>query len=273
MKINFLTWNTQLYEYGNIIHKAKPIKPIDYRTCIEVIHYIMEHMKKDNAIAILQEIPLNCNKTRSEHIIFTLLRGVFSEDEYKILYNKNKRVRNQIKMTVVIGRKDLIEKDDTGINSEIEDFCNCFYSFLVKPNLRVVAVHQSLREGGYVSDKLSRKKEYDPFIILGDFNSGDYAKRNETKVFRLNRQNYLDLISQGHYIDICEGKETREFIYSNGQIYKTPIDHVLIKKDVIGKILQNIDELKIDDTLKLSDHYPITFSFDYHYEKNENNKF
>lgn len=255
MIINFLTWNTQLYEYGNNI-KNMDFKDIDYNICSEIFGYIKNHMKKENAIAVLQEIPLDCNRTNEIHEIFRMLCENFPEEEYDIKYNKNTSVRNQIKMTVVIAKKNLIKRDTLGID-ETEDFCNCYFSFIVEPNLRVLAVHQKLEKDGYVLDKI--REGYEPQIVLGDFNSGNYEKRNETEEFQENRKRYVDLLETKNYVDLCEGQITRKVQFSNGDIYETPIDHVLIKQSISnsGK------ELKIDDSIDLSDHYPISFIYEY----------
>ncbi len=243
MKINLMTWNTQLYEYGNIIARNKPVRPIDYTRCNEVIKVIKEHIdKKDNAISVLQEIPLRSNITNSEHIIFTLLCDAFPEKDYTIIYNLNETIRNQIKMTVVISKKNLIKKDEKGINSSNEDYCSCFVSFMACC-VQVLAVHQSLNKGGFVNDKII--SVYTPDIILGDFNAGNYKKRKESADFKYNRQQYLTLLGEG-YKDICKGKNTT--------IYKTPIDHVLIKNTIKD---ENVKKVTIDNSIQASDHYPI----------------
>ena len=87
MQVNIMSWNTQLYEYGNQISKHIPVKAIDYGKCIDVINIIRKHMEKNNAIAILNEIPLRCNVTNCEHIIWTILRDVFPMDQYTTLFN------------------------------------------------------------------------------------------------------------------------------------------------------------------------------------------
>ncbi len=245
MKIKLMTWNTQLYEYGNIIATNKPVRSIDYTRCNEVLKVIKEHIDKkenakENAIAVLQEIPLRSNITNSEHIIFTLLCGAFPEKDYTVIYNVNETIRNQIKMTVVISKKNFIRKDEEGINRSNEDYCNCFVSFMVD-NVKVLAVHQSLKKGGFVNDKII--SGYTPDIILGDFNAGNYKKREESNEFKNNRQKYITLLNNG-YTDICQGQNTTK--------YGTPIDHVLIKSNI--KYEANF---KIDEKNNNSDHYPI----------------
>lgn len=263
MVYNIMTWNTQLYEYGNIIDDTKIVKPLDYVKFNDVVNTIKKHMGKDNSIAVLQEIPLNSNITQSEHIFFTMLCGAFPDKDYNILYNRNITVRNQMKMTIVIGRKGLVEKDDEGINSDTEKYCNCFYSLRIRDlDLQVLAVHQSLKDGGRISDKLSKKEGYRPNIILGDFNAGNYEKKNESAEFVDNRDNFNTLLREYKYTDICKGRVTREWISPKGVVYKTPIDHVLVKESLAQDPFTNYAEPYINETLKLSDHHPITFEID-----------
>lgn len=257
MIINFMTWNTRLYEYGNKCNKNY-VKPFDYCKCIDTINTVRKYMLKRNSIIVLQEIPLKCNITHSEHIIWTLLGGVFPQDKYMVLYNKNENVRDQIKTTVVIAEKHLIELDDKGFNSNKEDYCNCFVSFKIKDtDLYILAVHQSLSDKEFISDKLDKNPNYKPTIILGDFNAGNYSKKNETNQFKKNRENYKKLLSKG-YVDICEGQTIREATYK-GQIYKTSIDHILIE-NTNESLIYNKPNIKPNN---LSDHYIITVKLNY----------
>lgn len=250
MKINFMTWNTQLYEYGNIIWTdqstgLKKVKDINYSRCIDTINIIREHMSKENAVVVLQEIPLRSNITHSEHIVWTLLRGVFPKNEYTILYNVQEGIADQIKTTVVIAKIGLIEFDDEKINTNKKDYCNCFVSFKVKnADLQVLAVHQ--KDNVYASDRLNKDK---PNIILGDFNAGDYTKIKETEQFQKNRDNYKKLLAHG-YTDICCGQIT--------SMYSTPIDHILIDDKNVNKG----KKLDIVPDRRLSDHWRITLEFE-----------
>lgn len=256
MQVNIMSWNTQLYEYGNQISKHIPVKAIDYGKCIDVINIIRKHMEKNNAIAILNEIPLRCNVTNCEHIIWTILRDVFPMDQYTTLFNINANVKNQIKTTVVIGPKDFVQIDNNGVNSSSEVFCNCFVSFMIPSvGLSILAVHQSLKKGGYISNKLGTNNTYNPDMIIGDFNAGDYTKKDEDKDFMSNRDNYKSLLNMG-YKDLCNGKCTRQ-VDVNGYTYKTPIDHVLIKEEKCNPDQNILYSCSIDDRVKLSDHYPI----------------
>lgn len=235
-----MTWNTQLYEYCNILSDKKRVKSIDYGKCIDIINIVREHMRKENAVAVLQEIPLRSNVTRSEHIFWTLLQGVFPQKDYTILYNIE--TVGQIKMTVVIAKKGIIESDDERINLN-KGYKNCFVSFKVKnTDLHVLAVHQ--KNDVYASDRFNKDKPK-PNIILGDFNTGEYSIQEYSKEFQANRNNYRELLKQG-YMDICNGQITT--------IYNTPIDHILVD-------VENVKRTKDLEIVRdsLSDHYRITF--------------
>lgn len=253
MNLSIMTWNTQLYEYGNMIAEKKSVKPIDYIKCNEIIRTVKAHVeKRENAIAVLQEIPLRSNITHSEHIIFTLLCAAFPEKDYTILYNVNEMVRNQIKTTVVISKNSLIMKDKEGINSNTENYCNCFVSFLIK-DYKILAVHQSLKNGGFIYDRID--SEYRPDIILGDFNIGNYTKKNESEEFQKNREKYKKFLESG-YVDICNGQKTRKQVFDNRFVYETPIDHILVRADN-PDIIYDYKNVNIDNYNNNSDHYPI----------------
>lgn len=165
-----------------------------------------------------------------------------------MIYNISSKY--QIKMTIVLANKGLIELDDNGINSTGEEYCNCFVSFNIKDtDLHVLAVHQPLKKGGHVSDKLNKKTNYKPNVILGDFNAGDYSKKNETDQFIKNRDDYKNLLERG-YKDICEGQITRK---KNG--YEAPIDHILLDKNVMDNFSYN--NVIVGKDVSFSDHYPI----------------
>ena len=56
-EINFLTWNTQLYEMGNSINDEQPVKKIDMLTFNIVVEKVKKFLdSKNEAVAILQEI-------------------------------------------------------------------------------------------------------------------------------------------------------------------------------------------------------------------------
>lgn len=236
MNVNIMTWNTRLYEYGNKV--GIQTKEIDADLFASIIKLIDEHLERENAIAILQEVPYWCNITWKKHELFKKFEDHYTEDQYTVIYNISSQC--QIMMTIVIAKKGVIEFDDERIKNKNKDYCNRFVSFKVKnADLYVLAVHQ--KDNVYASDKLNKDK---PNIILGDFNAGDYTKENESDQFQKNRDNYKTLLAQG-YTDICDGQITTD--------YETPIDHILIDD-------KNVDKVKKLDIVRdgLSDHYRIT---------------
>ncbi len=246
-EIRFLTWNTQLYEMGNKV--SKDIKKIDEDLFFKIIKEIKKFFSTSNkAIAVLQEIPYKCNNNGyKEHELFTKFKNEFPESNYSMLYNIS--TENQIMMTVVLSPKvtgKIIKLD--GINNN-----RCVLFGIENQELSIMGVHS-----GCAEQVLTWKKNKNPDIILGDFNAGDYEKRNATDVFITNRTIYRDLIRE--YTDILKGQNTRKYVFGDGKVYETPIDHVLIKKDKERMEKYLFDDISINtNTNNLSDHYLISF--------------
>ena len=97
------------------------------------------------------------------------------------------------------------------------------------------------------------KAEFYPHFMIGDFNSGNYKKHKNDESISVNRQNFL-LLSEC-YIDLVQGENTTT--------YQTQIDHVLMENslDLRGKC--RFFNVKVDRTIKESDHYPIFFDLDF----------
>ena len=89
--------------------------------------------------------------------------------------------------------------------------------------------------------------------MLGDVNAGIYIKKSNDNEIAVNRQNYL-LLTEG-YIDICQGEHTTK--------YRTYIDHVLLKSSYAFLQTHKVTGLCVDRSVKLSDHYPITFQLEW----------
>lgn len=81
--------------------------------------------------------------------------------------------------------------------------------------------------------------------MIGDFNAGNYKKDKNDSGIVSNRQSYL-LLSEG-YLDACQGLNTTS--------YDTQIDHILIMNDADKSY--KYDNVKVDYTMKVSDHYPV----------------
>lgn len=246
MAWNIMTWNTQLYEQGNsfLNGQEKPINSACYEKIFDTIAEYLE--SKNNSIAVLQEIPYYTKRSWSwlEHEIFTAFEKKFPKVDYDVFLNDILPVK-ALKMTVVIAKKGIIERDD-----EIDTGDNCFVGFKIeKTDLRVLAIHS--HDASDLYKWLAKNEGYSPQIILGDFNAGNYKKkdRDRDREIAANRKDYLK-ICEG-YIDLFQGCYTTS--------YKTHIDHVLIENsnEFHGKYSsKNID---VDYGMTLSDHYPLSF--------------
>lgn len=252
-EINFLTWNTQLYEMGNSINDEQPVKKIDMLTFNIVVEKVKKFLdSKNEAVAILQEIPFKCNIDGfKEHILFHKFLGFFPDDKYDMYYNVSSE--KQIKMTVVLAKKIGSEKLIYRKKEELNN--NMCVSFGIKElDLSIIGVHP------HNANELLKwlQKSGFPDIMLGDFNAGDYKKRCEDSKFKDNRNNYRKLILE--YTDICNGQKTRRMVFPNGFVYETPIDHVLIKDSSELKKKYQCKIVKIErNEDNVSDHYPIYF--------------
>lgn len=237
MNINFMTWNTRLYMKGNRVGRNQ--EKIDFEKYKDIIEIIKIHVNKKNGIAILQEIPYKSNITRKEHELFVELKNDFPKDQYSLIYNVSNQ--NQIKMTVVIAKNEVIQHNKDGLNN------NCCVSFLVnKTDLNVLGVHS--HNAFELREWLPGEELFNPNIMLGDFNSGNYIKEKNDNKIMVNRKNYL-MLTEG-YIDICQGEYTHH-------IYKTHIDHILLKNNNGFHEKYKYKNVKVDREVILSDHYPL----------------
>lgn len=249
MTINLMTWNTGLYMFGNEM-KDKSIKPIDDiadKIVNGVFGIVKQFLEKENAIAILQEVPYVSNLNWGKHPWFKKFVNTFPEENYCSIYNKIPS-NKALKMTVVLAKKDLISSMD------IERDNNLYVSFQILPNtpdqLTALAVHSHDAEEclGY----LQRNYNTDYSLILGDFNAGNYIKEKNDDSIANNRDQYLRLING--YIDICQGEYTTE--------YYTYVDHVLLRSKYSFLQTHKVNNLDVSRDVKYSDHYPIIFELE-----------
>lgn len=249
MIINLMTWNTGLYMFGNKT-KNKSFKPINdktNKTVDEIFEIVKKFLEKEKAIAILQEIPYVSNLNWSIHPWFEKFINTFPKENYCYIYNKIPS-NKALKMTVVLAKKNLIHSTD------IERDNNLYVSFQILPNspsqLIALAVHAHDAEEclGY----LQRNCNTDYSLILGDFNAGNYIKETNDDKIAKNRVMYLKLING--YIDICQGEYTTE--------YHTYVDHVLLRSKYSFLQTHKLNNLVVNRSVSLSDHYPITFELE-----------
>ena len=249
MKVNFMTWNTGLFMYGNSI-KGKPYQEIQDSKYEEIFAYIRNFLDtKDHAIAVLQEIPYVSNLNwKTHHPLFVRFMGEFQEDCI-ILYNKIK-TNKALKMTVILTKGQELLHRIAGV----EEYNNCYMPFRIvneDTDIAVLALHA--HNAFECREYLALHPEIKYSLILGDFNAGNYRKESEDNEFAVNRQNYL-LLTEG-YIDICQGEHTTE--------YHTYIDHALLESSYAFLQTHRASGLCVDRSVKLSDHYPITFQLEW----------
>lgn len=235
MKIKFLTWNTQLYEYRNTKGKTIENGLKVYNQEIEIIKkHFFDLSDDEKAIAVLQEIPyrIKINRKWCLHPVFEEFENDFPDTDYDIIYHSGWH----IKMTVVIASK--------GIVSECKGKTNLYIPFMINSlQLNVLALHA---HNAFETRKwLAEHEDYKPNIMLGDFNAGNYRKSNKDNEIAVNRQNYL-LLTEG-YIDLCQGVYTTK--------YQTQIDHILLEN--IDEFKYKFENVKVNYDVKISDHYPV----------------
>jgi len=252
MIYNIMTWNTQLFEQGNkLFSKGKSIKAIDKDRYDKIFIAIAKHLESSRSIAVLQEIPYVSNVGWKEHKIFTAFKDEFSEKDYDVFYNIYSK--KQLKMTVVIAKKEITEKEVDKINTG-----NCFVGCTLKETgLRILAIHS--HKAKELDEWLAKEKNYYPQMILGDFNAGNYKKKNKDFGIAENRKNYL-MVCEG-YIDLFQGFYTTR--------YKTHIDHVLIENSNEFHDKYSIKDIVVGYDKNLSDHYPLSFKLEYNENCND----
>lgn len=226
--LSILTWNTQLYEQGNIIENT--IKKIDIYNFMSIVKFIKNHLEQENSIVFLQEIPYCCNATWRAHFLYTKFKEFFNPNEYDVKWNLTSP--NQIMMNVAISAPNTLILDHSNWND------NRTISVHYK-GLNITGIHA--KNGVYNVDYINKLSNNTAHVILGDFNSGDYAKSE-------NRQTFNNLLK--HHTCICNEPTT---------IYNTPIDHIFVDNNIVYKCSKPI----VHNTIKFSDHFPVTFEIDF----------
>ena len=250
-------WESMITKIDNIIYDQFNLKGlkankltifswnVNYRNgkTDENVNKIL-HAASKHTITILQEV---------NEELFTSLKEKLGVD-YQIFtgYDKNQYKANFITMVILKCHAAEFLKVKKIENIGI-DYMNRFVKikFTVNDNdFNLLGLHSS--NAYELIQWLDEQQGFVPDIMIGDFNSGNYIKSNEEKEFQLNRTNY-QIVSTGYY-DAVQGKYTTE--------YMTQIDHILIKN--VAEFWKNFDvKATVDDTVKLSDHYPISCSFYY----------
>ena len=187
MKYSLMTWNTELYIYGNKDKDGKlmaDINDADYLSIKSKINKFL--MSNENAIVLLNEWPYKCNCTNNYHEFFSDFREQ-NKNKHKMIFNVNENVINQIKMNVVVANEGLIYQVSDGLNN------NIFVTFgLTGTDIRLLSAHPHDAVELYNSlvelDKMGKPM---PDIIVGDLNSGNYSKVNESIEFQKNKNHFF----------------------------------------------------------------------------------
>lgn len=245
MEINLMSWNTELYIYGTRDKNGKIIKPFENAPANEIIQIVNNFIcSKENPIVVLQEIPFkrkneNYKWERNEH--FNSVKKFVEENGFE-MFCLDSDEEYHIKMTVIIAKKGFLEEARSIKKS------NKFVPVKIKKtNLEILGVHSD--NAFELHEWIKQQKIYNPSIIIGDFNSGNYVKSQNDENIAVNRANY-QMLTAG-YIDACQGRYTTR--------YKEPtqIDHIHIKNSFEFNNRYTLKDAGVDDTITYSDHYPI----------------
>ncbi len=220
MSINVMTWNTGITEVL-----------FDYNKCNDILSYVDDFLKKENAIVFLQQIVYKDPRNSwVKHEIYNMLLEKIEKYSIKF-YSKS-----SFMMTVAIASGHSFRKLD-----------DCFLP-VGRPKNRSIAVE--FNNISFLGIHAENGKENKPFlenimgkadVILGDFNAGNYLKSDNREIFN-------EILNE--YVCICN-MPTK--ITESGR--RTCIDHVFVKEDIITKC----SNLIVHEEIKLSDHFPITF--------------
>ncbi len=243
MKINLMSWNTGLYSYGTKDKTGKIIKPFEDAPVNEIINVVNKYMESsENPIVVLQEIPFkrkNENYKWEYNKYFKNVQEFVKEKNYR-MFCLDSEEQFHIKMTVIIAKKGFLEETKSIQKS------NIFVPVEIKEkNLRILGVHS--HNAFELNEWIKNKEAYNPNILIGDFNAGNYIKLQNDEKIAVNRINY-QILSIG-YIDACQGKYTTK--------YNTQIDHILIENSFNFNSEYKLVDAKVDKTITCSDHYPI----------------
>ncbi len=220
--IRALCWNTALYQQGN------GRTPIDWSRVEDVLSFVEMQLGDGSTVALLQEIPYVSNQTWARHPVFAQLRRRFPPQRYDLLYNLSSR--HQILMTALLAPKGLLRLRESSFSSNRKVMAE-----LAGAGIPLLCIHaKNGRENR--GDLLSLQKAGVP-LIAGDFNAGAYSGCE-------NRDAFQALLDVG-YQDMCRGEPTT--------VYKTPIDHVLVRNPHM------VEDIQIHREIRFSDHFPITF--------------
>lgn len=215
-----MTWNTGITENLS-----------NFNMCNEILDYVEGFLKKENAIAILQQVVYKDPQNNwARHEIYNLLLNKFQQYPIKF-YSKS-----SFMMTVAIASgKEFYELDESFLPLGRPKNRSIAVDF---NNITFLGIHA---ENGEANGSFLKSIPDKADIILGDFNAGNYLESDNRAIF--------NSILSG-YVCICN-MPTK--ITESGR--RTCIDHIFVKENIITKC----SDLIVHEEIRLSDHFPITF--------------
>jgi hypothetical protein len=231
---NILNWNTGLTE-----HKEESK---DY---IKIIEYVKVFLQKENAIAVLQQIPYKVKNSDNKWVfthVYKYIEDSFKEKRYTIVCNNTYLNGHIFMQTIIITNFKTLSEIDNNI---YPNGCptNREAAIKIEDSYSILGLHA--KNGDYNLGYI-KSINGNADIILGDFNAGDYLKYSHWESFR----NILP-----SHVCICNVPTKRVEDKMGSIIRETCIDHVFVRREYITRCSNVI----VHNENKMSDHYPITF--------------
>ena len=169
---NILNWNTGLTE-----HKEESK---DY---IKIIEYVKVFLQKENAIAVLQQIPYKVKNSDNKWVfthVYKYIEDSFKEKRYTIVCNNTYLNGHIFMQTIIITNFKTLSEIDNNI---YPNGCptNREAAIKIEDSYSILGLHA--KNGDYNLGYI-KSINGNADIILGDFNAGDYLKYSHWESFR-----------------------------------------------------------------------------------------
>lgn len=240
MKLNIMTWNTALSEIPDCC--------ADHYKVDVIIQYIKDFLDRENAIAVLQEMPYRENRggqwieTNVYHKVRQAFAGNAPDETYQYLCNQEHHQGHLRMMTVVITKMRNVALAEDGYYSTPKRNRECAVTVTAENRQFVLlGVHAELG-----AEHLMHFRDNQADIILGDFNAGDYNKSKLREIF--------NAMLRDTHTCICN-EPTREYWVGGILERISHIDHIFVRHG----LEQACTGMQVHKHIKFSAHYPITF--------------
>lgn len=226
--ISIMTWNTALTD------------PNKRSNAHDVMTFVSDYLKKENTIAVLQEIPYKNPEDRwNLHEDYRNIMLEFSNKKYRVFKNESYNRGRICMITIIVtALKSISQAEIPTTNRE------CAVMIDGKYTLYGLHAMNGDDNRGY----LKKLDNINADIILGDFNAGDYEQSSNKDTFRGILKNH---------VCICN-MPTKEVKSKDQLVRKTCIDHIFVRRELVTKC----SNLIVHEDVIISDHYPITFDMD-----------